>query len=177
MPSLVKELMMKELEREFESYPYAFFSSFSVLPDAELSEFRRAIEKVSSRTMMVKHALAKKVFEGRKLNDADKLLKGSVLVTFGKKDPQVISKALLDFIKTHDKLASTGVLFEDKVYDQEFVKQLSKLPSRQELLTQVVVRVKSPITGFVLTLSALMRGVVIALNEVKKQKEAAGQTA
>ena len=64
-----------------------------------------------------------------------------------------------------------GILFEDKVYDQEFVKQLSKLPSRQELLTQVVVRVKSPISGFVLTLNQLVKGVVVALNEVKKKKE------
>ncbi len=63
------------------------------------------------------------------------------------------------------------MILEDKVYDQEFVKQLAKFPTRKELLTQVVVRVKSPISGFVMTLSQVLRGLVTVLSEVKKQKE------
>ena len=175
MPSEVKELILSEVKREFDENPYAFFSSFQTLSNADLSEFRRSMEKVSKRTLMVKHAIAKKVLAEKSLADAEKLLKGSVLVTFGVSDPQVISKSILDFIKTHDKLSSTGVIFENRVFDQEYVKQLSKLPSRHELLTQVVVRVKSPISGFVMTLAQVLRGFVVALNEVKKKKEAAGQ--
>ena len=47
MPSLVKEIMMKEMSREFEASPYAFISSFQGLPVSDLSDFRRAIEKVA----------------------------------------------------------------------------------------------------------------------------------
>lgn len=171
MPSFVKEILMKEVEKEFEA-PYAFISSFESLPVADVSEFRRTIEKVSKRSIMLKHSFAKKVFEQRSYGDASKLLKGQVLITFGSENPQNISKAIVDFAKTHEKFVPTGMIFENKVYGQEFVKQLAKMPSRHELLTQVVVRVKSPISGFVMTLGAITRGLVIALNEIKKQKEA-----
>lgn len=171
MPALVKELMMKEVADAFEKNPYAFISTFNGLTVAEMSEFRRAIEKVANRSLVIKHALAKKIFQKRNLGDGETVLKDSVVVTFGDRDPQVVSKALVDFAKAHEKLVPSGVVFEDQLYGQDFVKRLAQLPSRKELLTQMVVRAKSPITGFVLTLNALVRGLAVVLNEVKKQKE------
>ena len=177
MPSFVKEAMLKEIKAQFEGNSYAFFSSFDSIAVADLSEFRRALEKLSKRSVLVKHSLAKKALEGRELAGIENLLKGSVVVTFSDKDPQPISKAIVEYAKTHEKWVPQGVIFEGKVYDQEFVKALAKLPSRKELLTQVVVRAKSPITGFVMTLGQIMRGFAIAINEIKKQKEGALQTA
>ena len=171
MPSLAKELMLKEIMQQFESNNCAFISAFEGLSVADISDYRRITEKVAKRSLVLKHTLAKKAFESHKITDAEKYLKGQVLVTFGNKDPQAISKAIVDFAKTHDKLIPTGMIMDQKVYGQEFVKQLAKLPSRHELLTQVAVRVKSPISGFVLTLNQLVKGIVVALNEVKKKKE------
>ena len=177
MPSIVKELMMKELEQEFKASSFAFFSNFDALSVLDMSDYRRALEKVSKRSMVVKHAMAKKIFSDTKTAEAENFLKGQLLVTFGSKEPQVICKALMDFAKTHDKLVPAGMIMDSKVYGADFVKQLAKLPSRQELLTQVVVRVKSPISGFVMTLGQIVRGFVVALNEIKKQKEARPQAA
>ena len=173
MPSAVKEIMMKEITRELEANPYAFLTRFEGLPVSDLSDFRRNVGKVAKRSLVVKHALAKKVFSQLKVEDVEKLLTGSVIVTVGDKEPQMISKAIVDFAKTHEKLMVSGVVLDRKVYGHEFVKQLATLPSRHELLTQVVVRVKSPISGFVMTLGQVLRGFVVALNEIKKVKEAA----
>jgi large subunit ribosomal protein L10 len=177
MPSEIKELMMSEITAEFENHPYAFISHFKGMNVAQLSDLRKKLGKVSNRTRMMKHALAKKVLEGQKCSEAEKFLTGAVLITFGKEEPQLISKAIVDFAKENDKFISGGVIFEDQVYDQTFVKRLAGLPNRKELLTQVVVRMKSPISGIVLTLNQLLRGVVVALNEIKKVKEAQTQTA
>lgn len=171
MPSLTKELMLKEILSQFESNNCAFISTYDGLSVADISDFRRQTEKLAKRSLQVKHTLAKKVFEQKKWNDAEKFLKGHVLVTFTAKEPQVVSKMIVDFAKSHDKLVPAGLIMDNKVYGKEFVKALATLPSRHELLTQVVVRVKSPITGFVMTLGQLMRGFVVALNEVKKKKE------
>lgn len=171
MPSYIKELMMKEVVDQFEKNSAAFISNFDKLSVADLSEFRRQVEKVAGRTMVVKHSMAKKVFANKNISEAEKLLNAQVLVTFGQKEPQVISKTIVEFAKTHQNLVPSGMVLDNKVYGAEFVKQLAKLPSRHELLTQVVVRVKSPMSGLVLTLNQLVRGVVVALNEVKKKKE------
>ena len=177
MPSLVKELIMREVKREFEANPYAFISSFDGLTVADISDYRRNLEKVVKRSFVVKHSIARKIFSERAFQEAEKFLKGQILVTFGDREPQNISKAIVDFAKGNTKLAPAGVIFENKIYGQEFVKQLAKLPSRHELLTQLAVRIKSPISGLVLTLAQLVRGLVVALNEVKKKKEALAQTA
>ena len=172
MPSAVKEILMKEVEKEF-SAPYAFISCFNNLPVADLSDYRKSVAKFSKRSLVIKHTLAKKIFEKHSWNEAESLLKGQIVVTFGEAEPQNISKALVDFAKTNNKLIPAGVIFENKVYGADFVKRLATLPSRHELLTQVVVLVKSPISGLVMTLAAINRSLVVALSEIMKKKETA----
>ncbi len=173
MPSLVQDKMMKEVKKEFEANPYAFISTFQGVAVADISDLRRNLEKVAKRSVVVKHSIVRKVFSDLQLEGADKFLKNNVLVTMGDKEPQMISKTLVDFAKKNEKFLPAGVVLDGRVYDKAYVKVLAQLPSRHELLTQVVVRVKSPISGFVLTLSQLLRGFVVALNEVKRKKELA----
>lgn len=177
MPSVVRELLMQEMKHEFETNPYAFISNFEGLTVADLSDLRRSLSKVAKRSLLVKHSFVKKVFAARQLSETDPLLKGSVLVTFGEKEPQMISKALVEFARTNQKLVPAGVIFENKVFGQDFVKRLAMLPSRHDLLTQMVVRVKSPISGLVLTLGQVMRGLAVALNAIREKKAVAGGAA
>lgn len=174
MPSFEKELMFQEIVKEFEKSPYAFISNLNGISVLDISDARRNLEKVSSRSLMVKHAMARKIFAQFNVAGAEKYLSGSVVITFGDKDPQEISKRLVDFSKTNEKWKPAGVIFEGQVYGEDFVKQLAKLPSRKELLTQLVLRMNSPIQGFANVLGALTRNLVVALEEVRKKKAAAG---
>lgn len=172
MPSVIKEMMMSEIKKAFDENPYAFISSFEQLTVADLSVLRMELSKSAKRSMLVKHAFAKKVFQDKEYAEAEKFLNKAVLVTFADKDPQVVSKAIVEFAKKNNKIVPQGVVFENKVYDQAFVKRLSALPTRHELLTQVVVRVKSPLSGLAITLNQLLRGVAVALNAIKEKKQA-----
>ena len=174
MPSFEKKLMFQEIVKEFEKSPYAFISNLNGISVLDISAARRSLEKVSGRSLMVKHAMARKIFAQFSVAGAEKYLSGSVVITFGDKDPQVISKTLVDFSKTNEKWKPAGVIFEGQVYGEDFVKQLAKLPSRKELLTQLVLRMNSPIQGFANVLGALTRNLVVALEEVRKKKAAAG---
>ena len=174
MPSLEKELMFTEIVKEFEKSPYKFISNFQGLSVSDLSDARRNFEKVARRSMVIKHAMARKIFAKFNLTEAEKFLTGSVVITFGEKDPQDISKKIVDFAKANDKWKAAGVNFEGQVHGEDFLKQLAKLPSRKELLTQLVIRVKSPLAGMVNVLGGLTRNLVTALAEIKKKKEAAG---
>jgi large subunit ribosomal protein L10 len=174
MPALEKEMMLNEIVKEFEKSPYAFFTHFQGLSVADLSDARRNLEKVARRSMVIKHTIARKIFAKFNVANAEKFLTGSIIVTFGEKDPQDISKKIVDFSKTNEKWKPAGVIFEGQAHGEDFVKQLAKLPSRKELLTQVVIRVKSPLAGLVNVLGGLTRNFVLALSEIKKKKEAAG---
>ncbi len=167
---LEKQLMRAEIEKEFQANPHVFFSRFERLNVQEMSELRRSLEKVSRRTLVVKHSLAKKILEKMELSEASKLLEGSILVTLGGGEPQTISKTLADFVKTHEGLQLKGMIFERKVYGDDFVKELAKLPSRHELLALVATTLKSPIARLALGLRGILQSFVIALSEVQKKK-------
>ncbi|HOG23611.1 MAG TPA: 50S ribosomal protein L10 [Candidatus Omnitrophota bacterium] len=171
MPSFEKELMFQEIVKEFEKSPYAFFSNFQNISVSEISEVRKNLEKVSRRSLVIKHSMARKLFQKLNVTTAEKFLTGSVIVTFGEKDPQDISKKIVDFAKANDKWKASGVIFEGQVHGEDFVKQLATLPSRKELMTQVVIRVKSPLAGLVNVLGGLTRNLVVALGEIKKKRE------
>lgn len=173
MASAVKEIMLKEIERELEASPYAFISNFENFPLEALGELRLSLGKVATRSMVVKHTLARKAFANLSLGEVEPYLKGHVIITLGSGAPQTISKTIVEFSKKNEKFVPRAVLFEKKLYDGQFVKSLAALPSRQELLTQVVVRMQSPISGFVMTLNQVLRGFAVALNEIKKKKESA----
>lgn len=172
MASFIKELMVKDLVKNFEENPYVFISSFESSSVAEAMELRNRLRKCSNNAVVAKQTLVKRVLDSMDCGDASNFLKGQVFLTFGSKDPQQVSKALVDYSTENKKFSACGVIFENKVCGESFVKRLATLPSREELLTQVVVRVKSPITGFVMTLGQLGRGLVQVINEIKKQREA-----
>ena len=168
--SLVKKLMFQELEKEFAASEMTFFSRFNRLSVQDMSELRRNLEKMSRRTVMVKHSFAKKILEKGKFAEAARFLEGSILVTLGAQEPQLVSKTLVEFVKGHENFELKGMIFDGKVYEGSLIKELAKLPSRKELLTQVAIRMKSPIAGFVMVLGSLIRSLAIALNEIHKKR-------
>ncbi len=173
MPAIEKEKMYQEIESEFKNSSYVFFSNFESLSVSDLSKVRSKINVTAKRSMLVKHAMARKILKSQGVENVDSLLKGSVLLTFGDKEPQDISKAVVESSKVSEKVKCVGVLFEGKLEGVSFVQQLAKLPSRNDLLTQLVVRMNSPIAGFASVLSNTIRGLAISLDQVAKQKEAA----
>jgi len=175
--SLTKRLLFEEIEKEFSSGENLFFSRFDRLNVADMSELRRNLEKVSRRTLVVKHSFVKRILEKVKVPDAAGFLEGSVLVTFGSGEPQLVSKALVEFSKSHEQVEVKGMVLEGKVYGGSFVRELARLPSRKELLAAVACGMQSPITRLAMTLNGILRSFVSIVDETrkKKAKEAAPQ--
>ena len=168
--TLAKKLMFEELEKEFASSENTFFSRFDRLTVTDMSELRRNLEKVSRKTVVVKHTLARKILGKSNVGEAARFLDGSILVTLGAKEPQLASKTLVDFVKSHQSVELRGMVLDGLVYEANFIKELARLPSRKELLTQVAIRMKSPITALALTLKGLIQAFAIALSEIQKKK-------
>jgi large subunit ribosomal protein L10 len=91
-------------------------------------------------------------------------------MAFVQDDPVTPAKILQKFIDGGGKLAiKTGVV-DGQILTPEAVKQLARLPSRDELIGKVIGSVQAPLYGLSAVLSGLLRGVVVALSAVKDQK-------
>lgn len=175
--SLTQKLLFEEIEKEFSLKENLFFSRFDRLNVADMSELRRNLEKVSRRTLVVKHTFVKKILEKVKVPDAASFLQGSVLVTFGAKEPQLVSRALVEFAKSHEQIEVKGMVLEGKVYGGNVVRDLARLPSRKELLAAVARGLQSPITRLAMTLNGILRSFVSVLDEIHKKKAQKAQEA
>jgi large subunit ribosomal protein L10 len=88
-------------------------------------------------------------------------------------DPAPVAKALADFARTSRLLELRGGVLDGRAIDANDARRLATLPPRIELLTQLVSGLSSPIQGFANVLSQLPRGLVVALDQIRQQKEAA----
>jgi large subunit ribosomal protein L10 len=80
-------------------------------------------------------------------------------------------KTLVKFAKDNGLPTVKSGLFEGEVYDAAGVEQLSKLPSRKELLGMLANVMQAPITGLAVSLNNIILKLPYAINAVKEKKE------
>lgn len=174
MPGLEKEIMLKEVTAKITGCPYLFFARFQNLAVNDFTALRRLLQKSAKSCLVTKKTFMKKVMEAAGLPKLNGMLEGAIVLIAAEKDPQIVAKQLFDFAKDKPQMLEVMCAVADgKSLDAGFVKALSKLPSRLELIAKMVGGMKSPITGFVLTLRGVLSSFVCVLNEVSKKKGAA----
>ncbi len=170
-------VMVSLLTEKLKKSGGVFITGFSGLPETELVEFRKTLDKESAEHRVIKNALFKVVSkevglrEPKEIDKLDSILKGSSAFTFGTKDALTIAKVIVNFAKTREKLKIKGGIMDGKVLTSEDVKNLAKLPSRQELLAQVVGAIAAPLSGMVGVLAANLRNLVSILDAIKNKKQ------
>lgn len=144
-------------------------------------ELRANIKKAGGELNVTKNRLIKLALKNR-LNDIpealDAALNGPSAIVFGYDDAVAATKAIMDFAKDHETLKTkVGILMADfatttdKILSTAEVQALAKLPSKQELLTMLVVQLQSPIQGFYNVVKGNLSGLARVLNAIKEQKE------
>jgi len=92
--------------------------------------------------------------------------KGSLALTIGYNDPIMPAKILNKFTKAHKNLKILGGLMEDKFLTIEEVKALAKIPSKNELIANLIGNLKSPINAFANVLKGNIRNLIGILNAI-----------
>ena len=170
MPSLAKELMLQELVKTLESKNYIFFARHQGLSATDFVELRRKLEKAADRTLVVKNSITRLAFKQIGIKDANGLIKGSLFLTIAEKDPQIVSKILVEFSKGKENFQLDGAYLEGNLFPAQYLKSLADLPSREVLIASVLGGLNAPISGFVNVLGQLIRSLAIALDQIQKQK-------
>ena len=109
---------------------------------------------------------------GRKKLDVDPhAFEGGVSVLFGYADEVAPARIAMETSKKYDVVKIFGGMLENEFVDMSAVINLAKLPSKQQLLAQVVGTINAPVSGFVNVLAGNIRGLVNVLNAVKDTKQ------
>jgi len=173
-----KEKLVQELTETFKSSSLVLFADFTGLTVAQMTKLRRALrEKMGSgaKLQVVKNTLLKMALRNAEYDvaAAEKAFFGPTAVLYVTQgDPVEAIKILNNFIKENKGTpVCKGIYLEKRYFPGEQLEELSKLPSREQLLAMVVGGIQAPIRGFVNVLAGVMRSMLYVLNAIKEKKE------
>jgi len=151
--------------------PSTVVVNYSSITANEMSGLRSQLEVAGYKLQIVKNTLIKKVFD--KLNiPLSKNLEGQHAILLPK-DSDITSaiKTIFKFIKENEKGSVDLGVLDGQVITNEKVEQLSKLPSKEELIAQVLAGFSTPIRGFATTIGGVPAKFARVINAIKEQKE------
>lgn len=167
-----KEASFQVLSEGLKSAKSVVFANFQGLKVKESEELRKLCRAENVRYVASKKTILKKALENAGHTIDSKSFDGGVSVVLGLSDEVAPAQLMAKFAKTHEAVRVFGGLLEGQFIDAAKVIALSKLPTKHQLLGQLVGTLNAPVSGFVRVLAGNLRGLVTVLNAVKEKKVA-----
>lgn len=161
-----------ELHEVFQKAKSAVLANYQGIDAVGITALRSHMRSCSVDFRVVKNTLARRAAKDTALEVLDEDFKGPVSLIVSFDDLVAPAKALADFAKSGAPKAPEvlcGVVEGKKVSPEE-VKALSELPSRDELISQMLSVFQGPTTNFAGVFSALLRKLVGTLEAVREKK-------
>ncbi|MEZ4741978.1 MAG: 50S ribosomal protein L10 [Bdellovibrionota bacterium] len=168
----VKQELRQSISERLEKSNAAILAEYRGLTVGELSELRVELRKINSQFSVINNRIAKKAIEleSQGSEPIKDLLKGPLGIVYSYGDVAASAKVVLKFAKDHDKFKVTGGLMDGAAVSVSELDALSKLPSREVLLGQIVGSLVSPHRGILGVLNGVTRSLVQVINAIKDQK-------
>lgn len=111
---------------------------------AAVSELRNQMREAGGGVKVVKNRLAKIALKDVDGGDAaGDLFIGPTVIAYSE-DPVTAPKVVVNFAKDNNKLGIVGALFGGQTLDAKGVDDLSKMPSREEIIGQIAASLTAP---------------------------------
>ena len=166
-----KTSIVLDLSEKFGKAKIAIVSDYRGLTVSEFEELRVALKQCDSEVRVAKNTLLKRATEGTDFASMNDHFKGTTAITLSYDDPVSPAKVLVNFAKDHDELVIRSAVLEGKELSTDDLLALSKLPSKEVMLAQLLSTMQAVPTGFVRVLNAIPQKLVYALQAVQDQKE------
>lgn len=150
---------------------HAFVIDYRGVTVPEVTELRSKIRDSGGLYAVVKNRLALLALEGSALEELKGHFEGPVAIAYTDDDPVALAKVLSEFASEVEAIEFKAGLVEGRAVGADEIVEISKLPSREELITKLVFLLQSPITRFVRSLGAIPQQLVNVLSQVAQEKE------
>jgi len=176
MPSQKNINAVQDLSDKLSRAKMVVLTDYSGLPVNLQRELRQKITAAGGQFVVAKNTLFKLAL-GEKTKqippDVEAVLRGPTAYLFAYEDEITPVKALVEFSKAHELPKSKlGILFkpQDRILSIDEINDLAQLPARNQLLTQLVASLNSPMSGLANVISGNLRKLVIILQAIKEKK-------
>lgn len=119
------------------------------------TELRKQLREANITYKVYKNTMMNFAFKGTDCEALAPYLEGPSAVAISTEDATAPARILCKFAKTADKLEVKGGIVEGIAYDAAGIENVSKIPSREELLSKLLGSIQSPITNFARVMNQL----------------------
>jgi large subunit ribosomal protein L10 len=173
MPRADKVEAVKAIAADLKANDVYYFVDYRGLNYGESEELRLRLAKAEANMKVVKNTLTKLAAAEAGIEGLDELIDGPTAIVYCKGDPAKVAKVIQDFIKEHKKAAIRGGRLEHTSLGAAEVETLATLPSREQLIAQLVGTLASPLSGLATVLNGPIRGLVVVLGQAHEKADAA----
>lgn len=168
-----KERDQQRLVESLDSAKLAVLTDYRGLDVSASEELRAHLRDKGINFVVAKNTLLKRAAQlsAKEITELE-IFSGPMAVAFGADEVEA-AKVIADFAKEHPELEIVGGIDEaGAVISKEAVMALAQLPSREQLIAQVVGTVAAPLSGMVRVMNGNLSGLVYALSAIQEKKEA-----
>ena len=162
-----KEQVVSELKEVFENSGVIVAAKYAGITVAEMSDLRNKMRENSANVRVAKNRLARIAIEKSPPEGMKHLLVDQVVLMYSE-DPVTAAKISVEFAKTNNNLEIVGGAMGDKILDSNGVTEVSKLPSREEVLSSISALLVAPAGGLAASLggpSSVIAGILENIGE------------
>lgn len=145
MSKPIKSMIMREYKDRLGETKEALLIGIRGLKAKDQVKLRSDLQKKKIRVTVVRNALAAKVFEGSDLSQLSPMLTGATAAIYGGQSIVEVAREVVKFVEKMPALELKAAILDGTLYSGKAgVTELSKFPTRDEAIAQVVTLVVSP---------------------------------
>ena len=161
-----KEQLVDELGQIFESSGVIVVSHYAGLTVAEMQDLRAKAREAGGSVRVAKNRLAKIALEGKPCESIADLLTGMTVLTYSE-DPVAAAKVAQEFAKENPKLVILGGAMGENALDVAGVEAVSKMPSREELISTIAGMLGAPASNIAGAIGAPASNIASILSTIE----------
>lgn len=168
-----KKVLVKDLHEKLQKAAIVILIDYKGLKVETINDLRRKLKEVGAEYQVVKNTVLRRASENTDTAVAGDYYKGPTAVVVSYDDPVAPARILSEFVASNDRMEIKIGAMKGGLLTADRILMLSKLPSREVLLSQLLSALIGVPTAFVRVLNAVPGQLVNVLSAIKDKKEAA----
>lgn len=170
MKVVSKQDSVEQLKSDFSSASAVVFADYKGVTSEQMNLLRRSMREKNVSIKVAKNNLVRIALKGTAKEQAVEKLAGPTVTVFAKGDAVEMAKAIAEFTKKVEAFSIKEGFLGDQAMNEAQIKQLATLPSREQLLGQLLSVMNGPIRNFVCVLNAVQRDFACVLQAIADKK-------
>jgi large subunit ribosomal protein L10 len=166
-----KEQVVEELGHVFASSGVVVVAHYAGITVAEMQDLRARMRAAGGSVRVAKNKLAKIALEGKPCASIANLLTGMTVLAYSE-DPVAAAKVIEDYAKANKKLEILGGAMGSSALTPEGVKAVASMPSREELIAQIVSCIGAPASNIAGAIGAPASNIAGILKTIEEREAA-----